>query len=204
MIARTKADLHLHTTASDGTWSVGDLIRVVTDAGIHLFSITDHDAIASARAVSTMVLPSSLRFIRGVEVTASTGLGRRHILGYQYDPENPVLTDLLDHNTKATLRWFAQAVEYARSRFDQIDMTAFDAYENNRSRGGCKALNYLIDNKAVASDEEFGRLIRESETVPDFADITDVINAIHGAAVEFWHATQALAVRAGTRLCAAP
>ncbi|MFC1839207.1 PHP domain-containing protein, partial [Thermodesulfobacteriota bacterium] len=39
-----KVDLHLHTSASDGTWSPEDLIRNVIDSGIKIFSVTDHDS----------------------------------------------------------------------------------------------------------------------------------------------------------------
>ena len=66
-----KIDLHMHTVVSDGTDSLEEIIKKVQDAGIDLFSITDHDAIKAGMLVPPM-LPvadpdKSLGFIRGVE-----------------------------------------------------------------------------------------------------------------------------------------
>ena len=40
-----KIDLHMHTTVSDGTDTPEEILSRVRDAGIRLFSVTDHDAI---------------------------------------------------------------------------------------------------------------------------------------------------------------
>jgi predicted metal-dependent phosphoesterase TrpH len=40
-----KADLHLHTSASDGTWTPEVLIENIVRAGISVFAVTDHDSI---------------------------------------------------------------------------------------------------------------------------------------------------------------
>ena len=42
-----RADLHLHTTASDGRWTPQQLLREVQRVGIGLFSVTDHDSLGS-------------------------------------------------------------------------------------------------------------------------------------------------------------
>ena len=40
-----KIDLHMHSTVSDGTDTPSELLERVWEAGIELFSLTDHDAI---------------------------------------------------------------------------------------------------------------------------------------------------------------
>ena len=42
-----KADLHLHTSMSDGLLSPQELILKIKDAGITIFSVTDHDTVAA-------------------------------------------------------------------------------------------------------------------------------------------------------------
>ena len=38
-----RADLHIHTTASDGTWGPAELVSKVQTAGIEVFAVSDHD-----------------------------------------------------------------------------------------------------------------------------------------------------------------
>jgi predicted metal-dependent phosphoesterase TrpH len=45
-----KIDLHMHTTVSDGTDAPGEIVARVREAGIGLFSVTDHDAVKASEA----------------------------------------------------------------------------------------------------------------------------------------------------------
>ena len=51
-----KIDLHMHTSASDGTWSPEALIQNVINAGIEIFSVTDHDTVENIAAVSDLAI----------------------------------------------------------------------------------------------------------------------------------------------------
>lgn len=82
-----KTDLHMHSTASDGTDSVEELLEHVKRAGLTTFSLTDHDTIEGALTMEKIV-PKDIRFIRGVEFSCTTQIRKCHILGYGYDPEN--------------------------------------------------------------------------------------------------------------------
>ena len=62
-----KIDLHMHTTASDGTDSPEELVEKVRLAGIELFSVTDHDAIGSAEVIPGLLGEGDPAFIVGVE-----------------------------------------------------------------------------------------------------------------------------------------
>ncbi|MEJ2735141.1 MAG: PHP domain-containing protein, partial [Anaerolineae bacterium] len=60
-----RADLHLHTTASDGRWPPERLIDEVQRAGIGLLTVTDHDSLGSLAEVSQLVRGSGLCFLPG-------------------------------------------------------------------------------------------------------------------------------------------
>ena len=62
-------DLHIHTTASDGS----DTPRALAGklAGLELFSVTDHDTIEGALAMEDLV-PEGVRYLRGVEFSCIT------------------------------------------------------------------------------------------------------------------------------------
>ena len=60
---RSLIDLHIHTTASDGSDSPAELARKV--AGLRIFSVTDHDTIDGALQMENLVPPGTV-YIRGV------------------------------------------------------------------------------------------------------------------------------------------
>lgn len=80
-------DLHIHTTASDGSDSPAELVQKIRAAGLRLFSVTDHDTIDGVLEVEKL-MGDGVRFIRGVEFSCVSPEGKCHILGYGYDPEN--------------------------------------------------------------------------------------------------------------------
>ena len=85
-----KADLHLHTTASDGSLSPSAVVWGARAGGLDIVAITDHDTIAGlAEAMSAV--PAGLRVVPGVELSTTLDGSEVHILGYFIDPAHPEL-----------------------------------------------------------------------------------------------------------------
>jgi predicted metal-dependent phosphoesterase TrpH len=78
-----KLDLHLHTTASDGTASPEEMVAVISRRGLDGFSITDHDTPGDAAHYETLASEYGLVHIPGIEITTLEG----HLLVYAA-PEN--------------------------------------------------------------------------------------------------------------------
>ena len=74
-------DLHIHTTASDGSVAPSALPGLLRAAGVHTFAVTDHDAVDGAREVAGLPLEGML-YIPGVEFSCISAAGRCHLLGY--------------------------------------------------------------------------------------------------------------------------
>ena len=89
-----KADLHIHSNFSDGSDSIPELIKNIKNAGINIFALTDHDTIGGLLEAEKY-LPSDIKFIKGVELTCKTKDIKCHILGYNINPENNELNDLI-------------------------------------------------------------------------------------------------------------
>jgi 3',5'-nucleoside bisphosphate phosphatase len=93
---RSRIDLHTHSNASDGTDRPAELVAVAAAAGVDVLAITDHDTTAGW-AEAAAALPAGMRLLRGAEFScvSPTGRGDRpvavHLLGYQFDPEHPVI-----------------------------------------------------------------------------------------------------------------
>lgn len=81
-----KADLHLHTTASDGRLEPAELVRLAVKVGLDVIAITDHDTINGVVvALKAAQEYSSLSVIPGVEINTDVPRGEVHILGYFID-----------------------------------------------------------------------------------------------------------------------
>ena len=76
-----KIDLHIHTTASDGTDSPEEIISRVREAGLELFAVTDHDAVKSSARVMELLSPGDPAFLAGIEFSCRDEEGKYHILG---------------------------------------------------------------------------------------------------------------------------
>lgn len=86
------ADLHCHSTVSDGLLAPAELVRRAKDNGVELLALTDHDeldGLAAARATADDI---GLRFVDGVEVSISWVDDQTvHIVGLDVDPTNAAL-----------------------------------------------------------------------------------------------------------------
>jgi len=91
-----KADLHLHTTASDGKLRPEELVRKAVELGLEIIAITDHDSVAGIpSAVEAAKSFPQLIVIPGVEINTYVSHGEVHILGYFIDCHNTQLNDVL-------------------------------------------------------------------------------------------------------------
>ena len=88
-------DLHLHTTASDGRSSPGDLVHEARHAGLTLIAVTDHDTTAGLADAASAAKGRGIDTVPGIEITAVHDGGDLHVLGYFFDPTNPALSTFL-------------------------------------------------------------------------------------------------------------
>ena len=64
------ADLHTHTTASDGQYTPAQLVQLANDRGLSVLAGTDHDTIAGVDEAMAAGNALGLRIIRGVDLRA--------------------------------------------------------------------------------------------------------------------------------------
>ena len=89
-------DLHMHSTVSDGTDTPQMILEKVKQAGIGLFSLTDHDAIKGSGEILSIRTAKDPFFIPGVEFSCKDEEGKYHILGLAYDPQAPSIQEVVD------------------------------------------------------------------------------------------------------------
>lgn len=90
-----KADLHIHTTASDGLLTPEQVVQAAHEQGIDVIAITDHDTVEGIAQAAKEAEKYGITVIGGVELSAEHE-PEIHILGYDVDPFHPKLVDLLE------------------------------------------------------------------------------------------------------------
>jgi len=93
-------DLHIHTSASDGTFSPTEILDLASHIQLGAIAITDHDTLDGSRAALTAGIPQRMGFITGVEISAERpalfpGKGSCHILGYRVNLDDRNLNQTL-------------------------------------------------------------------------------------------------------------
>lgn len=111
-----KIDLHIHSTASDGSFTPFEILLQAQRLGLKAIGITDHDSLEGSRAVLQAGIPPTLEFLTGVEISASPPPGIRvsgsfHILGYGIRLDHPGLNSALEQQREARKARNPQIIE---------------------------------------------------------------------------------------------
>jgi hypothetical protein len=91
---RIVADLHAHTTVSDGTMAADELVDVARETGLDWVAITDHDRVHPDLS-APVVERNDLRVVRGIELRVDAGFERLDLLGYAVE-RTEALDDEID------------------------------------------------------------------------------------------------------------
>lgn len=89
-------DLHMHTTASDGSFAPEALIQLAAEAGLEAVAVTDHDNTNALDRCLEAGAAYGVEVIPGIELSAGYQGQEVHILGYFIDPHADSLQDLLE------------------------------------------------------------------------------------------------------------
>lgn len=97
---KSRIDLHIHSTASDGTYSPKEIIALAEKLNLAAIAITDHDTIDGSKEAFTADIPQGLKLLTGVEVStvpppSFSCSGSFHILGYSFRLDDLILNQAL-------------------------------------------------------------------------------------------------------------
>ena len=103
---RLGIDLHIHSTASDGSFTPAEIINHAQRLNLAAIAITDHDSIYGSKEALRAGIPPCLKFLTGVEISAAhpsffPGSGSFHILGYGICLDNHALNQTLNRLREA-------------------------------------------------------------------------------------------------------
>ncbi|NLG27580.1 MAG: PHP domain-containing protein [Chloroflexi bacterium] len=116
---REYADLHIHTTTSDGLHTPSDVVAMACKIGLRVIAITDHDAVEGVAEARAAAAGTGLQVIAGVEISASIDETECHVLGYFVDDDDAVLREQLARFRTARV----DRVERMLGRLSELGMT---------------------------------------------------------------------------------
>lgn len=174
-------DLHMHTQASDGTWSPKELVQNIKRVGISTFAVTDHDEILNVEEVQKLSQIEGLTCIRGVELSASYQNREYHILTYDFDLDNEIMVRRVKKNHQVRLDYHRVVIETLKKAYKEVSTEEFSIYQYDLSRGGWPSLNYLLDKKVVYNMNDFFNLMKRYNLELIFDAPDEIIKDIRAA-----------------------
>jgi 3',5'-nucleoside bisphosphate phosphatase len=150
------ADLHCHSTVSDGTLTPEQLARRASANGVQLWALTDHDEVRGQQRARDTALALGMAYLSGVEISVTFADTTVHIVGLGVDPDDARLTDGLAATRGGRAR-------RARDMADALALAGVKgAYEG--------ALKY-VSNPDLISRTHFARFMVEAGVCGDTAEV---------------------------------
>lgn len=89
-----RADLHCHTTSSDGSETPEEVIRLAKESGLSALSITDHDTIDAYTTAIPLAQEAGITLLPGVEFSTVLNQKSVHLLGYGFQVHDEAIKNL--------------------------------------------------------------------------------------------------------------
>lgn len=150
------ADLHCHSTVSDGTLAPETLAARAKANGVELWALTDHDEVSGQHRAMTAAQAIGLPYLTGTEISVTFADVTVHIVGLGFDPDHPALVQGLRQTRGGRS-------ERAQEMSDQLAKVGIrGAYEG--------ALQY-VGNPELISRTHFARFLVDSGVCKDTHEV---------------------------------
>lgn len=183
---RKKIDLHMHTTASDGTSSPEELVKTCSELGLEIISVTDHDNTTAVETVKKAAEEYKLEVVPGIEISTYRGEAEYHILGYFIDLENDSLLGLTEAILQSRVDRTHEMIEKLTDMGYPLEFSDVKKFASGVSLGRPHVARALMEKSYVDSinqafTDEFigggGRAYVEKKKVLPVEAITVILKA---------------------------
>ncbi len=184
-----KIDMHVHTTASDGTVEPKMVVSMAAMQGLKAIAITDHDTMAGIAEAGEAGELLNVTIIPGIEISTDYQGKDVHVLGYFLDDKAPALAEYMDWVREKRAARNVQILERLRKKGYDIPLSQLEA-ENPGVLGRPHIAKKLVEFGAVSNIKEaFRRYLAqgrscyvERERIP-FGEAAKLIKTCGGVAV---------------------
>lgn len=186
------ADLHLHTSFSDGTYSPEELAGHAAAHGLAAVALTDHDTVEGCDRMAAACAVRQLEFIPGAELTAEHEGHELHLLAYFIDPAHPPLLRALERFQVVRQERIREITARLNTLGVPLEAAAVFSLANCSAPGRPHVARALVQHGHCGSlDEAFERFLKRHRPawVPK-------VRMTAAAAIDLIHAAGGLAVLA--------
>ena len=160
-MVRSRVDLHLHTTVSDGALRPEELVEAAASVGIQVMAVTDHDSVDGIREAERAASGLPIEVIPGIEVSASLEADEIHVLGYLFDADDPGLRGALSRLQEGRMDQARAMVERLGVLGCPLDWDRVMAIATGGSIGRPHIAKALVERGYVGSvNEAFLRFLK--------------------------------------------
>jgi predicted metal-dependent phosphoesterase TrpH len=182
-----RVDLHIHSHASDGHFSPGEVVAMAVSGRLDVIAVTDHDTVSGVAEAVRAAQGQPLRVVPGIEMSTRHGDHEFHILGYFVDPTAPTMRS---HEMSARQRRVERMQEMV-SRLQELGVGV--EYEDVTRAAGPETASIgrphlaraLLERGTTRSfAEAFDRYIGDRGPAfvrSDFPPVREAIDSIRGA-----------------------
>ena len=185
-----KADLHIHTTCSDGKLTPVQAVELAKARKLSALSITDHDTFKGYFEALPKAGELDIELIPGVEITSLFNGRESHILAYYFDVDSNYFKNFFMAQKQVRKERIKLIITVLNER--GIDVTYDEVWaEANGANIGRPHLAKILIQKGYASNihEAFIRYLSyarlgEIETgYPDYKEVIDIVKSVGGACI---------------------
>jgi len=183
------ADMHIHTTHSDGTFTPAEVIVHARAAGIGVMAICDHDVISGFRQAAPIAQAAGITLVPGVEINSLFLNDDTHILCFGADFENAELAQVIVDARYKMDKMSDDLLYRMQPDYPWMTMEDYTAFPHDERVGGWKMLEYLLANGVTKSLKEgiglYTKYSVDYEEAGFFPTkyVVDVIHAAGGEAI---------------------
>jgi 3',5'-nucleoside bisphosphate phosphatase len=152
------ADLHCHSTVSDGQLTPADVARRAYEGGVTLWALTDHDQLGGQKQAREAAEALGMQYVTGVEISVTWAGRTIHVVGLNVDADSPIL----QAGVAATRNGRAARGEAIGEALDAVGIPG--AYEG--------ALGY-VDDPDMISRTHFARFLVDRGYAKTTSDVFD-------------------------------
>ena len=180
-------DLHVHSTASDGSFAPEVVVKRAVAAGLRAVALTDHDTLAGIPEALAAGERLGIRVVGGCEFSAAAPWGEMHVLGYFLPSPSPALEGFLERCRADRVRRAQEMVQQLQRLGMEI---SFDSVLQE-SAGGAVGRPHVAraivrHGGAIDPSDAFDRFIGRGrpafveKTLPDFRTVAELVHAAGG------------------------
>lgn len=157
-----RADLHLHTTHSDGTYTAAQVVDLALRSGLCAIAVTDHDTLAGVVPARAAAAGRDLEVIAGVEISAEFRGRELHLLAYFVSPADAALGAALQRLREDRGRRYREMIERLRGQGIHLEPERDEGLAGTHAPGRRHLAEMLVrQRKASTVREAFTRYLHD-------------------------------------------